>query len=123
MDKARKHYVKKCLDEFGYDAAQVELNTLESSKNLRIVEIEFDEERMKEVFGEEILPIIKENEDIINENVVIMRELGFDDIEGLFERCLNFPNNFKEKLSNLKVELGEEYIDLIENDVSLIENS
>lgn len=22
MDKARKHYVKICLDEFGYDAAQ-----------------------------------------------------------------------------------------------------
>ena len=61
MDKARKHYVKKCLDEFGYDAAQVELNTLESSKNLRIEEYDAEERKIIGVGGlNEVIKAIQE---------------------------------------------------------------
>ena len=84
-----------------------------------------DEERIKEIFGEETLYIINANEDIIIKNAKTMEILGFEDIEGLFERCpsffLNFPNKFKIKLEKLKEELGPNYIELIENDVSIIE--
>lgn len=87
--------------------------------------INFDEERMKEVFDEQIILIIKQNMDIVEKNFKLMYELGFEDVIGLFERCpdffLNFPNVFEEKLKQLEEELGEEYINLIENDVSLIE--
>lgn len=89
------------------------------------MEIEIDEEKIKEIFGDEIISIISENKDIINKNINIMKEFGFNDIDGLFERCpdffFKFPNKFKEKLNNLKLELGENYIELIESDISLIE--
>lgn len=51
MDKTRKHYVRKCLEEFGYDAAQVELKTYEENKRLRIEEYNVEEEKIIGVGG------------------------------------------------------------------------
>ena len=55
-----------------------------------------------------------------------MKELGFEDVEGIFERnvetFLYFPQSFKEKINNLIEKLGSDYVNIIENDVSYLEN-
>lgn len=80
IDKVRKHYVKKCLDDFGYDAAQVELNTLENSKRLRLEEYDAEERKITGVGGlNEVIKAIQDeiivlqndtkNEIILAENI------------------------------------------------------
>ena len=88
------------------------------------MKIDFDS--LKEVYGDEILEIINDNEDIIKENMKTMQELGFDDVTGIFERnvdsFLYFPKSFKEKMNNLIKTIGPNYVEIIENDVSYMEN-
>lgn len=83
-------------------------------------------ENMKTVYGDEIVEIINSNIDIIESNVKTMKELGFDDIEGLLERCIDaflyFSKDFKSKINKLIEELGKDYVEIIENDVSYLEN-
>lgn len=81
---------------------------------------------LKEIYGEEILEIINNNMDIIESNINTMKELGFTDVEGIFERSVNsflyFPKSFKEKMDDLIQEVGSNYVEIIENDVSYMEN-
>jgi hypothetical protein len=81
---------------------------------------------LKEIYGDEIINIINENMDIIEKNINTMKELGFKDIEGIFERnveaFLYFPKSFKGKMDNLIKEIGPNYVEIIENDVSYMEN-
>ena len=83
-------------------------------------------ERMKEIYGNEIEKIIKENIDIIQKNIKFLKELEFEDAEGIFEMYpelfMNFPQNFREKILKLKEQLGDNYIEKIENDLSILEN-
>ena len=55
-----------------------------------------------------------------------MQQLGFDDVEGIFERNIDaflyFPKDFKEKINNLIQAIGPNYVEIIENDVSYMEN-
>ena len=48
--------------------------------------MKIDFNSLKEIYGDEILDIINNNEDIIKENMKTMKELGFDDVVGIFER-------------------------------------
>lgn len=88
--------------------------------------MKIDFNSLKEIYGDEILDIINNNEDIIKENMKTMKELGFDDVVGIFERnveaFLYFPNSFKEKMNNLIKTIGPNYVEIIENDVSYMEN-
>lgn len=83
-------------------------------------------ENMKIIYGDEIVEIINSNIDIIQCNVKTMQKLGFDDIEGLLERCIDvflyFPNDFRCKINKLIEKLGKNYTEIIENDISYIEN-
>ncbi len=80
---------------------------------------------LKEIYGEEILEIINNNMDIIESNINTMKELGFNDVEGIFERNIDaflyFPKNFKQKMDNLIKQIGSNYVEIIENDVSYME--
>lgn len=80
---------------------------------------------LKEIYGEEILETINENMDIIESNINTMKELGFNDVEGIFERnvdsFLYFPKSFKQKMENLIRQIGTNYVEIIENDVSYME--
>ena len=81
--------------------------------------------KMKEVYGSEIYEILLENIEIIEKNLRYLKELKFDDFIGIFERypiiftC--FPKDFKNKIDCLIKRLGEDYVEIIENDVGLIE--
>ena len=62
-------------------------------------------DNLKEIYGEEIIETLNDNIDIVEKNMKTMKELGFEDVEGIFERnvatFLYFPQSFKEKLDNL----------------------
>ena len=88
--------------------------------------LNIDFERMKEIYGDEIEEIINENIDIIEKNIQFLNDLKFEDAEGIFEMYpdlfMNFPKEFEEKILKLKDQLGENYVEIIENDTSVLEN-
>ena len=87
--------------------------------------LNIDINKMKEVFGDEIEDIINENIDIVEKNIEFLKELKFDDPEEILEMYpelfMNFPKKFEEKILKLKEELGDNYIEIIENDMSILE--
>lgn len=89
------------------------------------MKINVDFEKMKEIYGEEIIEIIHENMDLIERNINTMKDLKFTDIEGIFERCpmifMEFSNKFRNKIETLIANLGEDYVNIIESDISIIE--
>ena len=90
------------------------------------MKLNIDFERMKEIYGDEIEEIISENIDIIEKNIRFLNDLKFEDAEGIFEMYpdlfMNFPKKFEEKILKLKDQLGENYVEIIENDTSVLEN-
>ena len=68
--------------------------------------LNIDFERMKEIYGDEIVEIINENIDIIEKNIRFLNDLKFEDAEGIFEMYpdlfMNFPKKFEEKILKLK---------------------
>lgn len=87
--------------------------------------LNIDINKMKEVFGDEIEDIINENIDIVEKNIKFLKELKFEDAEWMLEMYpelfMNFPKKFEEKILKLKEELGDNYIEIIENDMSILE--
>ena len=87
--------------------------------------LNIDINKMKEVFGDEIEDIINENIDIVEKNIKFLKELKFEDAEEMLEMYpelfMNFPKKFEEKILKLKKELGDNYIEIIENDMSILE--
>lgn len=84
-------------------------------------------ENMKEIYGDDIINIILSNIDIIEINIQTLKKLKFDDVEGIFERCpmmfMYFPKAFNEKIEKIIKEIGENYIDIIQNDISILEKT
>lgn len=79
--------------------------------------------KIKEIYGNEILNKIKENQETVIKNIKNLYSLGFRDIEDIFERevLLFIDTDFKTKMDNLIFKLGPNYVDIIENDLSLLE--
>ena len=81
--------------------------------------------KIEEIYGIDILELIKDNINDINENLNYLSKLEFNDIEDIFERYpLIFicePSEFKTNINNLIHNLGNNYIDIIENDLSILE--
>ena len=61
-----------------------------------------------------------------NAGSLYLNDLKFEDAEGIFEMYpdlfMNFPKKFEEKILKLKDQLGENYVEIIENDTSVLEN-
>ena len=68
---------------------------------------------------------IRDNLRDVNTNVNYLLKIGFNDVEDIFERyapifiCSN--KNFIEKINNLIKKIGNDYINIIENDLSILE--
>ena len=77
-------------------------------------------------YDKKIEEIINENIDIIEKNIQFLNDLKFEDAKGIFEMYpdlfMNFPKKFEEKILKLKDQLGENYVEIIENDTSVVEN-
>lgn len=84
-----------------------------------------DFNKIERIYGHSIInsiTILKE--DVIN-NIEYFISLGFGDVEDIFERqALIFicpKEEFKIKINNLIKKIGNNYIEEIENDISLLD--
>lgn len=85
--------------------------------------IDFD--RIEKIYGSSIINSIALLKDDVIDNIKYFISLGFEDIEDIFERqVLIFicpKEEFKMKIDNLIKKLGNNYIEEIENDISLLD--
>lgn len=85
-----------------------------------------DFNKINETYGEDVLELIKENIEDITENINYLQKLNFTDIEDIFERYtlifIDSPSSFEDKINNLINELGEDYNEIIGNDLSILES-
>lgn len=81
--------------------------------------------KIKEIYGEDIIFQTKENYEDVIENIKYLITLGFNDVEDIFERevflFLYDPKTFKEKITKLINDIGNNYVELIENNIELLE--
>ena len=87
--------------------------------------MKIDLEKIIKIYGEEYMELIDENIEDVKENLLYMHEIGFTDIEDIFERYtpifIRSNDEFKEKIRELVVKLGINYVEIIENDLGLLE--
>lgn len=85
--------------------------------------IDFD--RIEKIYGSSIINSIALLKDDVIDNIKYFISLGFEDPEDIFERqVLIFicpKEEFKMKIDNLIKKLGNNYIEEIENDISLLD--
>lgn len=90
------------------------------------MKFEINLENMKEIYGEEIIEIILANKELIKENARTLEKYKFNDIENIFERypslLMNFPRQFEKKIIKLKEIYGEDFVNIIENNIDILEN-
>lgn len=90
------------------------------------MEFSVDFDKISEIYGEEVLREMQENMDEVIKNVNYMYMLEFNDVEDMFEReillFLYDHDTFKDKLNKLIYKLGLNYVEKIENDLSLLES-
>lgn len=89
------------------------------------MKINIDSEIISDIHGDDVLEAILDNIDIIEKNADILKEYNFKDIEGIFEMyptlLMNFPSELKEKLEKLHKKYGENFVGIIEDDISILE--
>lgn len=85
--------------------------------------IDFD--RIEKIYGSSIINSIYLLKDDVIDNIKYFISLGFEDTEDIFERqVLIFicpKEEFRVKIHNLIKKLGNNYIEEIENDISLLD--
>lgn len=87
--------------------------------------MEIDFKKIEQIYGIEMIEEIRDNLRDVNANVNYLLKIGFNDVEDIFERyapifiCSN--KNFIEKINDLIMKIGNNYINIIENDLSILE--
>lgn len=85
-----------------------------------------DLEIIEEVYGKSVVSEIVSNKEKVLENLKCLERLNFSDIENIFERVpllfLSDNNEFKNKMDSLVIKLGQDYVNIIESDLSILEN-
>ncbi|MBQ9018739.1 MAG: hypothetical protein IJ097_00305 [Bacilli bacterium] len=85
--------------------------------------MKIDLEKIKEIYGENTIYQLKENIENVSNNISFLSSLGFDDVINIFENSpymfLYTPTIFKRKVNALIDKLGVEYIEKLDNDISL----
>jgi len=84
-----------------------------------------DIEKIMQIYGEEYKEIISDNQEDVKANLRYLAEIGFTDIEDIFERYtpifIRSNESFREKIRDLVIKLGINYVEIIENDLGLLE--
>lgn len=82
-------------------------------------------EKVEEIYGDDILNLVRENIQDVIKNLNYLEKIEFSDIEDIFERYAPIficgPMEFEEKINRLIFKLGINYVDIIENDLSILE--
>ena len=85
-----------------------------------------DFDKIEQIYGEEMLENIMDNKEDVKKNINYLINLGFDDIQDIFERItplfINDNKTFKNKIDGLIKKIGHDYINIIENDLGLLED-
>ena len=80
---------------------------------------------IRDTYGDSVVLLIRDNIDDVMKNIDYLNKLEFTDTEGIFEKFailfLDTPTEFKNKIDNLIKELGYDYVEIIENDLSILE--
>ena len=84
-----------------------------------------DIEKIKEIYGDSVIALIKQNIDDISINIKYLKKLGFTDIEDIFERYVYIfiedNDSFKSKINKFINIIGENYVSILENNMELWE--
>lgn len=87
--------------------------------------MDIDFGKIRELYGEDALITCKENIDYLVENINYLIKLGFDNYVEIIERFplafIEDPHIVKERINKLIQRLGIEYLDILNEDVSLFE--
>ena len=82
-------------------------------------------DKIKDIYGLELLDLVKENIEDINKNINYLIYLNFNDIEDIFERYTPIficeHKEFRQKMAKLVNKMGIDYVDIIENDLGILE--
>ena len=78
-------------------------------------------ENIIDTYGEDIKEDILENKDIVLENYNFLQELNIISVDEIFQRYITIflDENFKNKVNKLISNLGEDYIEKIEENISV----
>lgn len=87
------------------------------------MKINFD--KIEHIYGKSVIDSIYDMKEDVIKNVEYIYMLGFNDTEDIFERqALVFiceHNEFKTKINKLINKLGTNYVEMIEEDISLLD--
>lgn len=82
-------------------------------------------EKIKKIYGDSVIELINRNIDDISMNIKYLKELGFTDVEDIFERYVYIfiedNNIFKNKIDKFINIIGENYVSILENNMELWE--
>lgn len=85
--------------------------------------MEFDLEKIKELYGENAIYDIKNHIEDITSNMYFLVSIGFTDVFNILElnpyMFLYTPAIFKEKVNKLLDKIGFDYLEKLNNDISL----
>ena len=75
-------------------------------------------------YGKDIKEDILENKDIVLENYNFLQELNIISVDEIFQRYITIflDENFKNKVNKLISNLGEDYIEKIEENISIFDS-
>ena len=81
-------------------------------------------ENIIDTYGEDIKEDILENKDIVLENYNFLQELNIISVDEIFQRYITIflDENFKNKVNKLISNLGEDYIEKIEENISVFDS-
>lgn len=84
-----------------------------------------DIEKIREIYGDSVIDLINQNIDDISINIKYLKELGFTDVEDIFERYVYIfiedNDIFKDKINKFINIIGENYVSILENNMELWE--
>ena len=80
-------------------------------------------ENIIDTYGEDIKEDILENKDIVLENYNFLQELNIISVDEIFQRYITIflYEDFKNKVNKLISNLGEDYIEKIEENISIFD--
>ena len=85
--------------------------------------INFD--KIEHIYGKNVIDSIYNSKEDVMKNLEFFYKLGFDSVEDIFERQVFVficeHNEFKDKINSLINELGEDYIKILEEDISILD--
>ena len=81
-------------------------------------------ENIIDTYGEDIKEDILKNKDIVLENYNFLQELNIISVDEIFQRYITIflDEDFKNKVNKLISNLGEDYIEKIEENISIFDS-